>query len=600
MMGMRLEHTALPDVAGAPARDPTDGVGNRLDAVLHGLDTGVPSGPAFRQSLFGTLAAGRRVRPGFADAWIAAEPPETAELVSSYRTGHASVRLLFPRDGTDCVYWLSPDEFSLPRAQLALLRDAMAHVRSQGARDVRRAPLVHARRFVEEEAADYIRGRLAKGADPATRAARTDSLSRVVGRYTVGLGVLEHVLDDPHVTDIYSDAPCGATPLYLSTNIADARVGDRLATNVTLEPAALSALVTRARMESGRPFSEARPHLEHDLEEAGARLTVIGPPVSPEGVAMAIRRHARNPLTLVRLVASGALSPMTAGLLSILVEGQCSLLIGGARGAGKTTLLGALMLEMDSAKRIITIEDTMELPVEPMRAAGFRVQALRVRSSLGGEGEATADEALKLSLRLGESALVVGEVRGSEARTLYEAMRTGAASSSVMGTIHGSPASAVCARAVHDLGVPPAAFAATDAIVIAGLIRPNGARRQVRRITEVAEVEVDGTAVHTHDLLQDLGPEREPTEASLGGSRLLAKVAASWSVSREVIVEEVKARAEMKLRQLALARALGRPELLAAGPSVWVNARYGRLRDDGMRGPPLVQAVVDDIRRRWA
>jgi hypothetical protein len=66
------------------------------------------------------------------------------------------------------------------------------------------------------------------------------------------------------------------------------------------------------------------------------------------------------------------------------------------------------------------------------------------------------------------------------------------------------------------------------------------------------------------------------------------------------VVEEVKARGELKLRQLALSRALGRPALLEAPASVAVNARYARLRDEGLRGPPLVQAVVDEVRRRWA
>jgi type IV secretory pathway ATPase VirB11/archaellum biosynthesis ATPase len=564
------------------------------------IDTALPGPGACQKLVFDTMGAGRRVRPGFADAWIAAQPPAGAEVVLSYRTAGASVQLLYPRDGNDCVYWLTPDEFSLGRLELQLIRDAMAHIRAGGTRDLRHSSLTHVRRFVEEEATDFLRGNLAGGGPAGQASSVASRLARVVARYTIGLGVLEHLLDDPHVTDVYSDAPCGAQPLYLSTNIPDARVGDRLASNVTLVPAAVSALVTRARMESGRPFSQARPHLEHDLGEYGARLTVIGPPVSPDGVALAIRRHARNPLTLVQLVANGALSPMTAGLLSVMVEGQCSLLIGGARGAGKTTLLGALMLEMDAAKRIITIEDTMELPVSAMRAGGFRVQALRVRSSLGGEGEATADDALKLSLRLGESAIVVGEVRGEEARTLYEAMRTGAASSAVMGTIHGSPAAAVCARAVHDLGVPAISFASTDAIVIAGLVRPEGARRQVRRVTEVAEVALRGGTLSTEDLLRDGGPERTPTEVTLLKSRVLAKVASSWGVPRAAVVEEVKARGELKLRQLALARALGRPALLEAPASVAVNSRYARLRDEGMRGPALVQAVVDEVRRRWA
>jgi type IV secretory pathway ATPase VirB11/archaellum biosynthesis ATPase len=451
---------------------------------------------------------------------------------------------------------------------------------------------------VEDAALDFLRA--SHPADSVETHDKARSMAAVVARYTVGLGVLEHLLNDPRVTDVYSDAPCGAQPLYLSLNLGDARVTDRLTTNITFAPEGVAALVTRARLEAGRPFSQARPYLEHDLKEHGARLTVIGPPVSPEGVAVAIRRHSSSPLTLSQLVASGALGPMTAGLLSVMVEGQCSLLIGGARGAGKTTLLGALMLEMDPTKRILTIEDTLELPVEAMRASGFRVQALRVRSSLGGTGEMSAEDALKLSLRLGESAIVMGEVRGAEAQTLYEAMRTGAASSAVMGTIHGSPAQAVCARAVHDLGIAPEAFASTDAVVIAGLVRPGGARRQVRRVTEVAEVSLEGGALKARNLLRPVAGALEPTDASLAESAVVQKVASAWGVPPAEVVKEVKARAELKMRLAALAQALDNREVLAAKGTAEVNAEYARLRDSGLRGPALVEAVVAFARARWS
>ena len=211
----------------------------------------------------------------------------------------------------------------------------------------------------------------------------------------------------------------------------------------------------------------------------------------------------------------------------------------------------------------------------------------------------SAEEALKVSLRLGESALILGEVRGAEAQTLYEAMRTGAASSSVMGTIHGSPASAVIARAVHDLGVSPESFASTDAIVIAGLVRPGGARRQVRRVTEVAEVSLRDGEVATSNLLRHAGGVLEPTEASLQASAVVAKVAAAWGVSPAEVVAEVKARAELKLRQVALWQAAGKPELLGAQATAELNAEYARLREAGLRGPMLVQGVVEFAKRRW-
>src|SRR6267143_1834047 len=512
----------------------------RLAKLAAAIDRRLPVGPTFKADLLQALANARRVRPSFADAWLSGDEPRGVERLAEYRLSSATVRLLNPADGSATFYWLIPDEFGLPPHELAALRDAMAEVRRSGGSSVRAIPLGDARRFVADEAQTFLESRAPRE--------RAHVLSEVVTRYTVGLGVLEHLLEDPRVTDVYSDAPCGANPLYVSLNLADERLTDRLTTNITLTSEAVAALVTRARLEAGRPFSEARPYLEHDLADFGARLTVIGPPVSPEGIAAAIRRHSSAPLTLAQLVAASAMAPMTAGLLSVLVEGQCSLLIGGARGAGKTTLLGALMLEMDPCKRIITIEDTLELPVAAMRENGYRVQSLRVRSALGGDGEMTPEEALKLSLRLGESAIVVGEVRGSEAQTLYEAMRTGAASSAVMGTIHGSPASAVCARAVHDLGVSPESFAATDAILIAGLVRPGGARRQVRRVTELAEVDCEEGKLATRDLLRPVGPSIEPTEASLSASHVLAKIAAAWGVSAAEVIREVKARAELKLR----------------------------------------------------
>ncbi len=583
----------------AGGREQPEALRARLSQLLEDLDGNLPPGKQVKRGLYDTLLQSRRVRPAFADAWITLEPPKGAEVLAEYRLEGASVQVLNPRDGTATLYWIVPDEYTTALADLALLRDALAQVRREGGGAARSIALGDARRFVEETALELLRTRLGDDAQGAKGLAKAKALAGVVARYTVGLGALEHLLADPRVTDIYSDAPCGAQPLYVSLNNTDERISDRLTTNITFAPEAVAALVTRARLEAGRPFSEARPFLEHDLKEFGARLTVIGPPVSPEGVAAAIRRHSSAPLTLVQLVAAGALTPMTAGLLSVMVEGQCSLLIGGARGAGKTTLLGALMLEMDPCKRILTIEDTLELPVEAMRGAGYRVQALRVRSSLGGEGEMSAEEALKVCLRLGESALILGEVRGAEAQTLYEAMRTGAASSSVMGTIHGSPASAVCARAVHDLGVSPESFAATDAIVIAGLVRPGGARRQLRRITEVAEVSLREGALATSNLLRHNGAVLEPTEASLQASAVVAKVAAAWAVSPAEVVAEVKARAELKMRQVALSQATSTPEMLGARATAELNGEYARLREQGLRGPTLVQGVVEFAKRRW-
>jgi len=167
----------------------------------------------------------------------------------------------------------------------------------------------------------------------------------------------------------------------------------------------------------------------------------------------------------------------------VAVERGGACLIAGARGAGKTTTLGALGFELPASTRAVVIEDTPELPVGVIRATGRDVQTVRAGDGFG------HDEALRTALRLGEGALVVGEVRGAEAATLFEAMRVGATDGAVLGTVHGEGAAAVRDRVVADCGVAPAAFGATDLVctVQAG---PDG-----RRLTRVEEVLVTDDGV---------------------------------------------------------------------------------------------------------
>jgi hypothetical protein len=121
-------------------------------------------------------------------------------------------------------------------------------------------------------------------------------------------------------------------------------------------------------------------------------------------------------------------------------------------------------------------------PSESARLSGARVTP----GPGGGSDPITASEALRTALRLGESALVVGEVRGEEARVLYEAMRVGAGGAAVLGTIHGEGGGTVRERVVDDLGVPASAFAETDLVVtVSARETVHGRDRRVTRIEEV-------------------------------------------------------------------------------------------------------------------
>ena len=580
----------------------------RVDALVRRLG-GEPLEVCARinGALRSVMARNRRVRPSFSETFVAPQPPTGAEERSSHAVGSAKVRLFTIPNETEGYYLLEPTEYRLPTAEIAVMEEARRRLLEEAPEDLRVDTPAQVRAWVERRGEAFIseaaaRVGLALGNDRTEERARVRELASILGRYTAGLGVLEHLLMDPMIQDVFVDAPADANPVYvLLGNTGGAGVPNRCRTNIRLSEGEVEGLVSRLRHASGRPFSEARPYLEHDLEDLNARATVIGRPLSPSGTAIAFRRHSSSPWTLPKLVAAGSMPALAAGLLSFLVDGQSTVLIAGGRGSGKTSLLGAMLQGFPRSQRILTIEDTLELPVEEMQTLGYKVQAMRVQSTLGTQGELTAQEALRLALRLGDSAIVLGEVRGEEAKTLYEAMRTGNAGSSVLGTIHGNSSRAVFDRVVHDLGISGEAFRATDVVVVTGLRRPGGAQRQVRRVVEVSEVDKSSASPgHFTELMRYDDARDGLREQGLEASSRIRAIADSWGLTVQQAVENIRARGQMVELMVELSRKANRPELLEPE---WVaeanNALWSLVDEAARKGDRDFVRLADDWARWW-
>ncbi|MDY6766244.1 MAG: hypothetical protein SVW77_02650, partial [Candidatus Nanohaloarchaea archaeon] len=165
---------------------------------------------------------------------------------------------------------------------------------------------------------------------------------------------------------------------------------------------------------------------------------------------------------------------------------------------------------------------------------------------------------------LGDSALVLGEVRSDEAKALYEAMRIGAVANFVGGTIHGEDAYAVFDRVVNDLGVPPTSFKATDIIVSANRLRSPSGTDRYRRVTGITEVRKGWTDdpmaedgfvdLMRYDAEQD---ELVPTETLLNGESLILNRIADnvreWKNDWDAVWENIQLRKRIKQRQVDLA-----------------------------------------------
>jgi type IV secretory pathway ATPase VirB11/archaellum biosynthesis ATPase len=292
------------------------------------------------------------------------------------------------------------------------------------------------------------------------------------------------------------------------------------------------------------------------LREYGVRVSVIGDPLSAKGMAYAFRKHAKTPWTLPKLINTGAITPLAAGLLSFMMDGHASVLIAGGVGAGKTSLLCAMLMEMPQKYRILTIEDTPEIPLDHLQKLGWKAQGLNAQSSIIKSSiEIDPATALRASLRLGSSSLVIGEVRGPEVAMLYEAMQVGTAGNSVIGTIHGASTNAVYERIVHTLGVPPASFKATDAVIVCSNTRIAGSMATKRKVVQIAEVNDVWDPDNTHSVFSDIltfdasVDSLVPTDLlDRGQSALIRKISRKWGISVDEASKNIRIRASMKLK----------------------------------------------------
>jgi hypothetical protein len=270
------------------------------------------------------------------------------------------------------------------------------------------------------------------------------------------------------------------------------------------------------------------------------------------------------------------LNPLAAGLLSFMIDGARTILVAGTRSSGKTALLGSLMLEINPKSRIITIEDSLELPVESLRKLDFNILRMKVRSALlKTTSEVSADDGIRTSLRLGDSCLIVGEVRSVEAKALYEAMRVGALANVVAGTIHGASPYGVFDRVVNDLEVPVTSFKATDIIAVTNPIKSADGLQSWRRLLQIAEIrkhwekdpiiEKGFVDLMNYNVKKD---ELEPSEDLINGESEVIKEIASnvkgWAGNWDAVYDNILLRAKIKQELVEISEQNNMPEILEA------------------------------------
>ncbi|MBC7081194.1 MAG: type II/IV secretion system ATPase subunit [Thermoplasmatales archaeon] len=489
------------------------------------------------------------LRPIFFDTSIEYTPPNDAIFIKSYEIkrerGSIKVSLYELKRRAEKLYFIIPPEYNINLEELKILIKAKEKLAKHRPPDTSFMDPERTREYFYRFGKEKII-EIAKNINYKISSEKIDFLADIFAKYTSGFGILEDLLADKKIQDIYINAPVSYNPLHIVLE------GEEYVTNIYFSENDIEALSSRLRSLSGRGFSEAIPVMDVGLPEYDSRITAISPPITPKGIAFAIRRHSSELWTLPKFISCKMLSPLAAGMLSFFIDGQATILIAGSRGAGKTSLLSSLMLEIPQRYRILTIEDTPELPVDELQRLGYKIQSLVTKSAVSNEG---IDEktAIKTALRLGESVIILGEVRGEEAKILFEAMRIGAAGNLVMGTIHGSTSRDVFDRIVYDIGVPPVSFKATDVVVIASPIRVGGGIERLRRVIQISEVSKKWEREDVDKIFYDIMQydySKDMLEATdifyMGQSEIIGKIARKWGIRMEDAIENIKMRARMK------------------------------------------------------
>jgi len=293
------------------------------------------------------------------------------------------------------------------------------------------------RQQIEVEVGDIVAEELAKQNEALNQSERKQLVGDVLDEL-LGLGPLEPLLKDPTITDILVNG---------HNNVFVERYG-------VLEPSAarfkdekhLLRIIQKIVSAVGRRIDESSPMVDARLAD-GSRVNAVVPPLALDGSLLSVRKFARVPISMDRLVEIGSVPLQVAEVLKAIVASRRNVLISGGTGSGKTTLLNAMSAFIDGRERIVTIEDSAELQLQQEHVVRLETRPANIE----GKGEVAQRDLVKNSLRMRPDRIIVGEVRAGEAFDMLQAMNTGHEGS--MTTVHANTPRDALSRVEQMIGM---------------------------------------------------------------------------------------------------------------------------------------------------
>jgi len=336
---------------------------------------------------------------------------------------------------------------------------------------------------VQAEIGDLVHEQLAQQKHALNQKERMQLVEDVLDEL-LGLGPLEPLLKDESITDILVNG-CNLVFVERHGRLEESKVRFK-------DERHLQRIIQKIVAGVGRRIDESSPYVDARLAD-GSRVNAIIPPLAVDGALLSIRKFARIPINMAKLIEFGSIPAPVAEVLRAIVQARRNVLISGGTGSGKTTLLNAMSAYIDGTERIVTIEDSAELQLQQRHVARLETRPANIE----GRGEVTQRDLVKNALRMRPDRIIVGEVRAGEAFDMLQAMNTGHDGS--MTTVHANTARDALARIEQMIGMSGVdiplrsarAQIASAINVVIQVSRMSDGRRKLMSLSELTGMEGD-------------------------------------------------------------------------------------------------------------
>lgn len=349
-----------------------------------------------------------------------------------------------------------------------------------------------------------------------------------LNRDLLGFGVIDPLMKDPSIEDISCDGV--NIPIYVWH-----RDYESIPTNIKFNTSELlDSFVLRTTYLSGKHISVAEPLIDAALPDGSRIQMTYGTEITKKGSTFTIRRFKDDPFSIIDLLKFQTLNSQMAAIIWFALENKSSILLSGGTASGKTTTINCFSMFIRPEAKIVTIEDTPEVNL----AHKNWIQSVS-RSGISGVGEVSLFDLLKAALRQRPDFIIVGEVRGSEASTLFQAISTGHAG---LSSIHADSVKAVFNRLTSPpMSIPRTLIPSVNLILQQARITIDG--KPSRRIISMTEVlgidsrtnEFITNEVYAHDQNTD-------SYKYAGRSYIMEKIAKNRGYSDKKLEEELENR----------------------------------------------------------